>query len=285
MEGDVNTVASEGLNRDPEDVTVNSLSPTGVRRLQLLKRLKVKPRALSTGVDADLSIVPPSDGTSNLIEPNEFYSAITSAQGDTLSIAGVPSLEMSGQCGNGVCEVGEQCDSTDPSKTCCAEDCKNVISACPVANGEECNGKGRCATGSGSCFCYAGYVGTACEQCGSGLVLENNVCVKVVVAPSATPSAAATASASAAPAAQSPSATPVAIIAGEEDSNSTILIAVLSVVGVVAVVGGVLVFMKYGRSAKRKRGSKPIVPVVDLKTAQDGTVYRVKEDSPTNTAV
>ncbi len=75
-------------------------------------------------------------------------------------------------CGNGVCEFGEECRSPNCS-TGCASDCPAFVSACPFGlnrygTASSCSSNGACQQGTGRCACYAGYTGDVCSVCTSG---------------------------------------------------------------------------------------------------------------------
>jgi hypothetical protein len=103
-----------------------------------------------------------------------------------------------GQCGNGVCEVGERCahrkldGGPDVPHECCARDCPIVIADCPRSGVERqsCNGAGVCVPnvqGVGVCRCFAGYNGDACDVCDKGMVRDGDTCVHVVATRPALP--------------------------------------------------------------------------------------------------
>ena len=60
-------------------------------------------------------------------------------------------------CGNGRCEFGESAAS-------CSADCPVGIQSCPFAT----TGHGTCMPSSGTCSCFHGYIGSACDRCDSG---------------------------------------------------------------------------------------------------------------------
>ena len=71
-------------------------------------------------------------------------------------------------CGNGRCEFGESAAS-------CSADCPVGIQSCPFATtGNDtsprvtCAGHGTCMPSSGTCSCFHGYIGSACDRCDSG---------------------------------------------------------------------------------------------------------------------
>ena len=75
-------------------------------------------------------------------------------------------------CGNGRCEFGE-------SAALCSADCPVGIQSCPYAtvattgnsssasSRVTCAGHGTCMPSSGTCSCFRGYVGSACDRCDS----------------------------------------------------------------------------------------------------------------------
>jgi len=65
-----------------------------------------------------------------------------------------------GICGNGICEVGENCP----------EDCPLQFNDCiPNMKGTLCSGHGACLAGSsGECSCFQGFTGQRCEKCTPG---------------------------------------------------------------------------------------------------------------------
>jgi hypothetical protein len=85
------------------------------------------------------------------------------------------------ECGNGVCEAGEECSDALRSR-CCAVDCPVIRKACPggtaVSGGSgnsstslaqaSCSGHGMCLSASGTCRCMGGYSGDDCRGCAAG---------------------------------------------------------------------------------------------------------------------
>ena len=65
-----------------------------------------------------------------------------------------------GECGNGICEVGERQVMSNGTQTglvgSCPEDCPVQYSACPVNDGIACSGNGQCMSNQGMCDCSPG---------------------------------------------------------------------------------------------------------------------------------
>ena len=93
-------------------------------------------------------------------------------------------------CGNSYCEYGEEPTVCAADGSCsanpdaCPSDCPLSRSQCPGASTNTtsaivaCGGHGRCLTASGSCSCFSGYVGDACDACAAGyLPLGTDTCV------------------------------------------------------------------------------------------------------------
>ncbi|EKX35127.1 hypothetical protein GUITHDRAFT_155568 [Guillardia theta CCMP2712] len=84
----------------------------------------------------------------------------------SLILSSSATVERSGVCGNGVCEVGEVCGLNEG---CCIADCQTTSLSCPIASLDRvCNSRGKCLSGSGACDCFLGYEGVACESCSEG---------------------------------------------------------------------------------------------------------------------
>ncbi len=93
---------------------------------------------------------------------------------------------MAADCGNGLCESGEQCsDLLCENAGACAVDCPYPILSCPAPylGGTMCSGRGVCLVGMGACECFPGYDGIACELCQLGYKVYNEDagCVKVML--------------------------------------------------------------------------------------------------------
>ncbi len=75
-----------------------------------------------------------------------------------------------GICGNGVCESGESATANHSS---CESDCP-AAAQCPSSLSLVCSGAGRCI--EGSCKCYTGYSGPACDVCVSPFFRMGHFC-------------------------------------------------------------------------------------------------------------
>jgi hypothetical protein len=82
------------------------------------------------------------------------------------------------ECGNSQCEYGEPCGGHSNSSclpSACMRDCAVSRSSCPMglnASGAAtvCSGSGSCLPASGTCACFKGYVGDACQKCATNFV-------------------------------------------------------------------------------------------------------------------
>jgi len=95
---------------------------------------------------------------------------------------GVGVVSVAGLCGNGACESGEACSAgsaAGSAATCCPADCPIVLQPCPAATagGSACSGRGACSEVAGTCRCFSGYDGTACEACAGGWYRDGDRCV------------------------------------------------------------------------------------------------------------
>lgn len=117
---------------------------------------------------------------------------LVSTTGD-VTVTALKMMPAAGQCGNNVCEFGEQCDVDDPSAPCCASDCPVSRISCAGTSAGECNGAGRCivspkpAKWTARCDCYtaAGYTGVDCGTCAKGFFhpkTSASVCIRLATA-------------------------------------------------------------------------------------------------------
>lgn len=74
-------------------------------------------------------------------------------------------VSREGQCGNGICEVGE---------TNCAIDCEESLECPGTISGVACNGRGKCIAIDGTCECFELYSGVGCEVCAEGFQVSPN---------------------------------------------------------------------------------------------------------------
>jgi hypothetical protein len=123
--------------------------------------------------------------------------AITTGQDmKGLVMTSLVQVNVTGVCGNSICEVGEMADISDPlgHPGTCPSDCPLAAGqrvrdtfapplACPVPSGSavasetmECGGRGICNSASGVCSCNAGYVGPDCSECAQGYQPLNGTC-------------------------------------------------------------------------------------------------------------
>lgn len=92
-------------------------------------------------------------------------------------------------CGNLQCETGEECvDAACTGGDQCRADCPYVRLACPagaIGTGSAsppsvqtpCSQRGVCSSATGTCACYKGYIGPACNVCDSQYVAIGAACV------------------------------------------------------------------------------------------------------------
>ena len=67
-----------------------------------------------------------------------------------------------GVCGNGLCEVGERCYTSEIHPQCCPIDCPvSFYKACSLG----CSDHGVCNHRAGVCECFEGYAGSSCSRC------------------------------------------------------------------------------------------------------------------------
>jgi hypothetical protein len=86
-------------------------------------------------------------------------------------------------CGNNLCEYGESCrrnTTCSASTGYCSADCTFGRLACPTgvnATGSTavCSGSGACLPASGTCACFKGYTGPACQGCTANFVRLSGV--------------------------------------------------------------------------------------------------------------
>ena len=76
------------------------------------RRLRLARRLAGYSVDAQVQLAQSISDTSVLV----------GTSGD-ITVVAVSALPAAGLCGNGVCELGEQCDAADTTKACCPDDC------------------------------------------------------------------------------------------------------------------------------------------------------------------
>jgi len=150
--------------------------------------------------------LPPSPHLRTAIAQQLPSMQVTSADGTILvEVASVGDTVLAPVCGNGVCEAGEACTTTGSDLDgCCLSDCGRQVWPCPqpsTASGKatgQCSGRGVCEHTSGSCVCFDGYTGAACEACAIGYSRTgDNMCNAVatletvtalVLAPASSPS-------------------------------------------------------------------------------------------------
>ena len=87
------------------------------------------------------------------------------------------------ECGNQRCEYGEECvDESCNSRGQCSIDCPFPVQRCQSGSlrataPTTCSSRGSCSTATGTCACYKGYVGEACNVCDINYVAVGNACV------------------------------------------------------------------------------------------------------------
>lgn len=87
------------------------------------------------------------------------------------------------ECGDGLCEQGEQCTDAQCSSGCRA-DCPYTLFNCAgnATVTSPCNSRGSCNVLSGVCTCFPGYTGPLCDSCAYGYTRQSGVwCVPTEV--------------------------------------------------------------------------------------------------------
>ena len=160
-----------GISSERIQITQVVLSAAKKRALLALKAmadfLVLPPKAPATEPSADAA-EPAAEPGPAVIDMADIVEKLAASEtsGLGIQVEEVLSVAKTGVCGNGVCEVGERCDSAD-SENCCKADCPFLLQACPTdAFGNECGGHGKCLRASGTCECFTGHAGRACGECG-----------------------------------------------------------------------------------------------------------------------
>jgi hypothetical protein len=90
------------------------------------------------------------------------------------------------ECGNQVCEYGEQCvDAACNGRGQCSADCPFSAQRCPSDawrlgdRAVPCSGHGICNLGTGACTCFRGYVGDACKHCDRQFLFFGGSCIPI----------------------------------------------------------------------------------------------------------
>lgn len=184
LDADLKTTISMALNRSEDTVTIDKVEVVS-------RRLSAFVRSLSASqLSVSFFLIAISTTEPNVLPPEQLSSLLTGSSGP-VSFQGVQTAYPRGVCGNGVCEINERCDASDPSIPCCSQDCPVPIAACPLsAAGTVCDGRGICltaSTGVTSCRCFteAGYLGSTCSECVDGWLSLNGQCQHVASAPAA----------------------------------------------------------------------------------------------------
>lgn len=141
-----------------------------------LKLLGIEPlersggRVLSSGDNAKAQLTLSGDGQ----QRGQIESALLQVANTSSPLS--PGHRI-GVCGNGICEVGEACSTSDVSETsCCPKDCHTSANSCPVdaRSGQPCSGRGTCLAYAGECECWAHYQGHDCSDCNTGWVHDGS---------------------------------------------------------------------------------------------------------------
>lgn len=102
-----------------------------------------------------------------------------------LSILG---SNVTGVCGNRVCETGEMANPYKGTPGTCPGDCRaddGFSAKCPTPTASDvaalsvaCGARGTCDESTGACTCWRGYVGPDCSRCGEGYAPFDGECLK-----------------------------------------------------------------------------------------------------------
>ncbi|KAL4459030.1 hypothetical protein ABPG75_013895 [Micractinium tetrahymenae] len=151
---------------------------SGARRLLVADKPQSGPVYLTASLTLDPDTASESEGaqfSAAWMDAVLSQLAGQSAGGSVRLVEGT-SVQRSGVCDNGICEVGER-SVEGLVEGSCPEDCAVESKACPAGCGA-----GVCLPASGTCQCFAGYNGTSCQDCAAGFVQSNGNCVADVVA-------------------------------------------------------------------------------------------------------
>jgi len=122
MQGMMQDFVANVTSRPNISAVVEGFTVTYARR-----RLLPSARLLANEV-AHATVVLPKFDTPQ--DPDALGTLLTATSGD-ITVWTATALVSHGECGNGVCEYGEQCDADDLTAACCPGDCKTLTaSAC-----------------------------------------------------------------------------------------------------------------------------------------------------------
>lgn len=197
------TAAAPGLAVKVSDRLLNSSMPLSI--------LGALPPSLVAAADGGTASppLPPSAPENGSSMPRSVSSAVRSAAqyfslpgGSSLyaTVASVQSMSHVGTCGNGVCELNERPVLGHPNR--CPggfdADCLFPLISCPAAappgldpsssdwhagapqasTAQQCGGRGLCFSSTGTCLCFPGYAGFACERCDGNHTAIDGWCVR-----------------------------------------------------------------------------------------------------------
>ncbi|KAK9816877.1 hypothetical protein WJX72_006446 [[Myrmecia] bisecta] len=154
-----------------------------------------------------------------------------------IGIKELADINKIGLAGNSICEVGEMPNGTTAGVS---SDCPLAFHPVPIKGSKFCSGKGTPVAALGTCQCFVGYDGTACESCAEGYALMAGTCQRTYAGFLA--EAKALAAAAAAP-------SPAKHVAGA----SVTLPVTAAVVGAVALLVALALFTTYHRRRQARR--------------------------------
>eukprot|EP00210_Caulerpa_lentillifera_P003869 g3696.t1 len=115
-----------------------------------------------------------------------FSTLVNRSDGNPCSIIRTSNAIKVPVCGNNICEIGEASSSSINNPNSCPQDCTLTITSCSSRKSTGvvgrtdtlCSGNGVCFYAqNGTCGCFNGYTGEACDQCSDGFHPFNQLCV------------------------------------------------------------------------------------------------------------